>query len=368
MRLIEKVWFQSHPAKWLLVPLLLPFTVLFYLLSALRRIAFRLGVFKTHKIQKPVIVVGNIGVGGNGKTPVVLYLVELCRQLGLTPGVISRGYGGVVSIKPLVLTPESTAKEVGDEPLLIYQKTQVPLAVGQNRVASAKLLVALGCDIIIADDGLQHYALGRDLELIVVDASRFFGNGLLLPAGPLREGQWRLKTANFVILNGRDSVDLSTTENDKVRTTTKAKAKAIGMQLKATHVRNILSDEVVAIEAFKKLLVTQHEQGFSQGNSQEQPQINAIAGIAAPTRFFNTLLEHQFCIATQKEFIDHHEFKAGDLQQFNDKLPLLMTEKDAVKCRPFAKTHWWYLPVEAILEAKGEEKLIYSIIKLTSEA
>ncbi|GAW95123.1 MULTISPECIES: tetraacyldisaccharide 4'-kinase [Colwellia] len=317
MRLIEKVWFNSHPAKYLLVPLLLPLSGLFWLLSTLRRLSFKVGLARSVKLTKPVIVVGNIGVGGNGKTPVVIYLVELSRSLGLTPGVISRGYGGQAPHYPYLVTAESTAVEAGDEPVLIQQRCQVAVAVGSDRIASAELLIAQGCDIIISDDGLQHYRLERDLELIVVDGQRLFGNGLLLPAGPLREGQWRLSTSDLVIYNGK-----------------KAKKNAnqpLTMTLAATEVANVQSGQCIKLLDFIKL----------------NPSVNAIAGIGAPQRFFDTLKTNKFNVKKQQSFVDHHSFTLADFSDFDDTIALIMTEKDAVKCQGFCQSHWWYLPVDA---------------------
>ncbi|ALO35103.1 tetraacyldisaccharide 4'-kinase [Colwellia sp. MT41] len=317
MRLIEKVWFNSHPAKYLLVPLLLPLSGLFWLLSTLRRLSFKVGLARSVKLTKPVIVVGNIGVGGNGKTPVVIYLVELSRSLGLTPGVISRGYGGQAPHYPYLVTAESTAVEAGDEPVLIQQRCQVAVAVGSDRIASAELLIAQGCDIIISDDGLQHYRLERDLELIVVDGQRLFGNGLLLPAGPLREGQWRLSTSDLVIYNGKKAK--------------KNASQPLTMTLAATEVANVQSGQCIKLLDFIKL----------------NPSVNAIAGIGAPQRFFDTLKINKFNVKKQQSFVDHHSFTLADFSDFDDTIALIMTEKDAVKCQGFCQSHWWYLPVDA---------------------
>ena len=162
MRLIEKVWFENHKAKWWLVPLLLPLTVLFLFISSIRRIAFGIGLFKSYSVNKPVIVVGNIGVGGNGKTPVVIHLVELARSLGLTPGVISRGYGGKADIYPYSLSELSTTEEAGDEPILIFKRCHIPDVVGSDRVANAEKLIELGCDLIISDTALASDLGFRD--------------------------------------------------------------------------------------------------------------------------------------------------------------------------------------------------------------
>jgi len=327
MRLIEKVWFKSHAAKWIIVPLLLPLTALFALISKLRRYCYTTKIFKSYRIDKPVIVVGNIGIGGNGKTPVVVLLVKLCQELGLTPGVISRGYGGNAPNYPYLLNDKSSSIEAGDEPILIYQRCKVPVAVGADRVGNANLLVSQGCDIILADDGLQHYRLKRDVEIIVVDGKRLFGNGLLLPSGPLREGLWRLKTADLVIKNGANKETVIANE--------------VVMNLSATVVCHLISGERRQLAEF----IPQNK------------VINAMAGIGSPERFFATLAELNFDIHFRKGFVDHHKFSLIDFGCFDNGLPLLMTEKDAVKCKSFALDNWWYLPVDAVISASEREQL-----------
>jgi tetraacyldisaccharide 4'-kinase len=330
MRLIEKVWFYGHPSKWLLVPLLLPFSVIFWLLSAFRRLCFSIRLLKTPTLRKPVIVVGNISVGGNGKTPVVLYLVDLLKQLGKTPGVISRGYGGHAPYYPYLINDLSTAEQAGDEPILIYRRCKVPVVVGSDRNASANLLIKGGCDIIISDDGLQHYRLSRDIELVIVDGKRLFGNGLLLPAGPLREGQWRLSSSNLVIYNGQ--------RDDSV---CHKNLTSLTMTLGAEEVCNLSTGQCVSITEFIN----------------SYPGVNAIAGIGAPQRFFGTLIDKQFNLLNTQSFVDHHRFSLADFSQFDDTVPLLMTEKDAVKCQAFCLSNWWYLPVDASFNTKGKQLL-----------
>ncbi len=332
MRIIEKVWFQSHSAKWLLVPLLLPLSAIFALLSLLRRISYKLGLSKVGKLSKPVVVVGNIGVGGNGKTPVVIYLVKVTRSLGLSPGVISRGYGGQAPHYPYLVTSSSTSIEAGDEPVLIQQRCQVPVAVGSDRMASAQLLIEQGCDIIISDDGLQHYRLPRSLELIIVDGKRLFGNGLLLPAGPLREGKWRLPKSDLVIYNGEVS----------------NKRKHAGLQMK------LVASELCNLQTGKRIKLSDFVVQY--------PSANAIAGIGAPQRFFDTLEKHSVVLEKQQDFVDHHSFVLADFSAFDDNIPLLMTEKDAVKCRDFCKPNWWYLPVDATF-TQAEQQVLRDKIK-----
>ena len=330
MRLIEKVWFKKHTAKYWLVPLLLPLTGLFYLISLIRRLAFRLRLLKSYKINAPVIVVGNISVGGNGKTPVVIHLAELAKSLGFKPGVISRGYGGNAESYPYLLDENSTTHQAGDEPILIYQRCHVPVVVGSDRVANAQMLIEQGCNIIISDDGLQHYRLQRDLELIVVDAKRLFGNGLLLPTGPLREGLWRLQQADLIIYNG-EHIPITGTVHDK----------SLLMTLAGSELININSGEKLPLHYFLE----------------KWQNVNAIAGIGEPQRFFDTMQVLGFNLIKQQGFIDHKNFIADDFDQFNKNLPLLMTEKDAVKCREFAQDNWWYLPVSAQFSEQDEQAL-----------
>jgi len=281
-------------------------------------------------VSKPVIVVGNIGIGGNGKTPVVIHLVELAKILGLKSGVISRGYGGSVETYPFLLDETSTTSQAGDEPVLIYQRCKVPVVVGADRVANAQMLVDQGCDLIISDDGLQHYRLQRDLEVVVIDGKRLFGNGLLLPAGPLREGQWRLNRSDLLIFNG-SKPENNTIENDK----------SLIMKLAASELINLKTGEKISLDSFLK----------------QWQIVNAIAGIGDPQRFFSTLEALSFNVENQQGFVDHKNFMINDFNQFKTNLPLLMTEKDAVKCQVFAQDNWWYLPVSAQFSEQDEQIL-----------
>jgi len=330
VRLIEKVWFQNHSAKYWLVPILLPLTGLFYLLSLMRRLTFKAGLLTSYKVSKPVIVVGNIGIGGNGKTPVVIHLVELAKSLGLKPGVISRGYGGTAQAYPFLLDERSTTNQAGDEPVLIYQRCKIPVVVGADRVANAQRLIEQHCDLIISDDGLQHYRLQRDLEIIVIDGKRLFGNGLLLPAGPLREGQWRLKHSDLLIFNGNKPANLNINDD-----------KSLLMMLAASEIINLKTGEKIPLNCFLNQWQT----------------VNAIAGIGDPPRFFDTLQKIGFTLENQQGFIDHKKFIVDDFNQFKMNLPLLMTEKDAVKCQVFAQDNWWYLPVSAQFSEQDKQTL-----------
>ncbi|MGB1263038.1 MAG: tetraacyldisaccharide 4'-kinase [Cognaticolwellia sp.] len=341
MRLIEKVWFQSHPAKWLLVPLLLPLTVIFTVLSFLRRLAYQIGLIKQIKMSVPVVVVGNIGIGGNGKTPVTLYLVHKLTKQGIKVGVVSRGYGSKAPYYPYQVTKQSSAKQAGDEPLLIFQRSGVPVVIGADRVAGCQQLIDQGCQLIIADDGLQHYRLARDVEFIVVDGKRLFGNGLLLPAGPLRESKRRINKSDCVIVNG---------ESQWQKPESKVTVPSLTMQLSAQQVVNVNSGERVALNTFlAEYLADNH-------------QVNALAGIGDPQRFFTTLEQYGFSIVNAKGFVDHQAFSTQDLQAFASDIPLLMTEKDAVKCADFAQSNYWYLPVDAVFEKTNADESITAMV------
>jgi len=341
MRIIETVWFFKHSAKWLLVPLLLPLTAIFWFLSACRRSGFKLGLLKSFAVDIPVVVVGNIGIGGNGKTPVVLYLIEQCLSKGIKVGVISRGYGGTAPHYPYLLNESTSAAEAGDEPLLIYQRHSIPVVVGGDRVSSAQLLIDQGCDLIIADDGLQHYRLKRDFELIVIDSKRQFGNGFLLPSGPLREGLWRLRTVDALIFNGK----VNSIKDKRFA----VDVPQVDMTLMATNVVNVKTKQRVLLADFHQAC---------QANDNNNKLVNALAGIGDPSRFFKTLVDIGFSLDKTVAFVDHQHYNKALFVSFSDDTPLFMTEKDAVKCTGFAKDNWWYVPVDAHIENKQISPLL----------
>lgn len=300
--------------------LLSPFSLLFWMLSALRRKLFTFGILSSEKLPVPIIVVGNISVGGNGKTPVVIKLAQWLRQQGYHPGVLSRGYGGKSKQYPLSVDTGSLASVVGDEPVLMRQHLACPMVVDPVRSRGAKMLhQQFKCDVIICDDGLQHYALERDIEIVVMDGKRRSGNGFLLPMGPLREGKWRLKSADFVIVNG-------------------------GMVNSGEHLMSLEPGKLVNVKYPNK----------SKSLSEFKKPLIAIAGIGNPQRFFNLLNSKQVKLKKCLSFADHYQFNEGDLP----KETLLMTEKDAVKCREFAHEDWWYLPVSAKLSEQFSQQLL----------
>lgn len=307
--MIEKIWSGRSRLYWLLLPL----AWLYGLISYVRRLAYQRGWCRSWRAPIPVIVVGNLTVGGNGKTPVVIWLVEQLQAHGYRVGVVSRGYGGKAVSYPLILTPQTTTDEAGDEPVLIYQRTGAPVAVAPNRSAAVQALLAQqNLDFIITDDGLQHYALARDVEIVVVDGVRRFGNGWWLPAGPMREREARLKTVDVVITNGGIP-----------------HVGEIAMCLVGSELVNLVSGERRAAASFH--------------------QVIAMAGIGHPQRFFSTLSQLGVDVSQYISFSDHQHYELSTLTVLTEsEQPLLMTEKDAVKCRHFAQENWWYLPVDAV--------------------
>ncbi|MBN3080099.1 tetraacyldisaccharide 4'-kinase [Pectobacterium polaris] len=309
--MIERIWSGRSPLYWLLLPL----SWLYGLITFLIRQSYRLGWRKSWRSPVPVVVVGNLTAGGNGKTPVVIWLVEQLQRRGYRVGVVSRGYGGKAERYPLLLDESVTTAQAGDEPVLIFQRTGAPVAVApRRRDAVSALLAQYSLDMVITDDGLQHYALERDIELVVIDGVRRFGNGWWLPAGPMRERESRLASVDAVIVNGGTP-----------------RTNEIGMTLTAGMAINLLSGE-------SRQLSQLHD-------------VVAMAGIGHPPRFFATLRDAGVSISREVAFADHQSYQPEQLNSLTQDAtqPLLMTEKDAVKCKAFAQDNWWYLPVDAVL-------------------
>ena len=314
-RLLQ-AWYTGHP----LLVLLRPLEWLYRWVVIRRRRAFVAGRRDIYRAPVPVIVVGNITLGGTGKTPMILWLIEHCRARGLRVGVVSRGYGAEPPSFPWRVEAEHSAAVSGDEPLLIVQRTAVPLMIDPDRGRAVRALLASEpLDLILSDDGLQHYRLARDLELVLLDAARGLGNRRCLPAGPLREPLERLESVDALLCNGAaaDTPD------------------SFAMQLRPCALINLVSRQPVGLEH------------FPPGQA-----LHALAGIGNPRRFFNTL-EGLNWRPVAHAFADHARYSAEALQ-FTPALPVVMTEKDAVKCRPFAQPDWWYLSVDAQLSPAFE--------------
>ena len=304
---------------------LMPIGFLFADIVRFRRFLYRLGVLKSHRFPVPVIIVGNITVGGTGKKPLVIWLANWLSQQGYQPGIISRGYGGQAAASaaaPSWVEADSCPALVGDEALLIKRQTGCPVVVCPLRAEAANyLLGSTDCNLIIADDGLQHYALQRDIEIAVIDGARRFGNGYCLPAGPLREPISRLQEVDFVVVNGE-----------------KSEQEHFSMALQGHLAINLATGEQRPLAS------------FVGANCQ------AIAGIGNPGRFFALLAQAGLACSTLS-FPDHYRFQPQDLL-FKAEEPVLMTEKDAVKCAAFATDQHWYVPVSALPEAGFSERLL----------
>ena len=314
---LQQIWYGDAPGAALLTPL----AWVYGLVTGLRRWLYRSGLFRTEDPGVPVVVVGNVTVGGTGKTPLVIWLVEQLAARGLRPGVVSRGYKGRGLSGAYLVTTWDPAERVGDEPCLICQRTDVPVVLASRRIAAARRLAELGVDVIISDDGLQHYALARNMEIAVVDGLRGLGNGRLLPAGPLREPPARLHSVDCVVKNGGQ-----------------AAAGEVSMRLEGAEIRNLADGS---------------RRPLAQARGETW---HAVAGIGNPERFFRMLVEEGISILRHPR-ADHAPLHPSDLQ-FDDEHPILMTEKDAVKCQPFATARHWCLPVDAALEPAAAARLL----------
>jgi len=313
---LNSIWYGGVAPPWWLKPLSAGYAAV----SKLRRFAYARRLMRSTRLSCPVIVIGNLTVGGTGKTPLVSWLAGQLAERGFRPGVVARGYGGSSRAARLVHSSDDS-EVVGDEAILLARRSRAPIATGRNRPAAAQLLINAGCDIILSDDGLQHYALQRDCEIIVVDGDRGFGNGRLLPAGPLRETPARLQSADAIVLNGGDAPSDG----------------AMRMRLLATSAIALKYGTAKPLREFSG-----------------QP-VHAIAAIGNPQRFFASLRAAGISVV-EHPLPDHKPLKIDDIS-FPDDLPVLMTEKDAVKCQEIAGPHHWFVPVNVVFGAGDAEKL-----------
>lgn len=316
---IDKLWYKSNIFIWFLFP----FSIIFWLITVIRKTLYNINLLKSYRSKKPIIIVGNISVGGTGKTPLTIWLVQNLQKLGFKVGVVSRGYGSEAPFYPYVIESNSPVNYCGDEPYLIYSRCKCPVVIAPKRIEAVKILEKKNVDIIISDDGLQHYAMERDFEIVVVDGERRFGNGFVMPMGPLREPISRTKTVDAIVCNG----------GDKLKNEYK-------MILKLNNVVKISDSSLEYDEDDKK--------------------VNAIAGIGNPERFFRSIESLGYEIQQKYACSDHAKYdQIGILSSVKDvKVPIIMTEKDAVKCKSFACNNWYYLPIDAQVDQKLLEKII----------
>jgi tetraacyldisaccharide 4'-kinase len=315
-QMILRSWY--NPISWTL--LLLPLSWLFQLISRIRRYNLTLNQKKN---TAPVIVIGNITIGGSGKTPLVIHLAKLFSHAGYKVGIISRGYGRIESDqKPILVTPNNDASEVGDEPVIIVQQTQCAMVIGRNRIACIEKLLSTfpSTDIILSDDGLQHYKMSRDIEIAVINGNKRFGNGFCLPAGPLREPVSRLNQVDYVIASHKALAD---------------------EYLLSYHLKSFVSLD----PQINSIPIPYHS--FTE--------VHAVAGIGEPAAFFSSL-EGIGIKIIKHTFPDHHSYKISDLD-FGDDLPIIMTEKDAVKCKMFNLKNGWFLTIETSLPQEFESTI-----------
>ena len=303
---LDRFWYSRNPVAFLLLPL----AFVFGLVSRLRRWLYRLRVLRTVRFDVPVLVVGNVSVGGTGKTPLVIWLADYLGKQGWHPGIVSRGYGGAATSWPQQVRGDSDTSIVGDEAVMIAARTGRPMCVGPDRPAAVEALLAhTDTDIVISDDGLQHYALGRDIEIAVVDGKRRMGNGFLLPAGPLREPASRLLEVDMVVINGQgDEGEYS-------------------MRIHQPTLRSLHGEARRRLAEFT------------------DREVHAIAGTGNPDRFFDLLERHGIGLR-RHPFPDHHVYRAEDLM-LDPPRSILMTEKDAVKCSRLPCKDCWVVQVDA---------------------
>jgi tetraacyldisaccharide 4'-kinase len=315
---LHRNWYEGGWASRFLLPL----AGLYWLLLGLHRLLYRLGVLSSYRAAVPVIIVGNITAGGTGKTPVAIWLANELKARGFSPGIVSRGYGGNRASASMRVDPASEAAVVGDEPVLIARRTGCPVVVDADRSRAAAMLVEDGVDVIIADDGLQHYRLERVYEICVIDGARGLGNRLLLPAGPLRETVDRLAQVDQVLVNG--------SLQDRAESLTAVEQNAIGFRLVASEVQRLNGSLARPIERF------------------EGTTVHGVAAIGNPRRFFEQLRAHGMQVI-EHAFPDHAPLRRADLE-FGDKFDILMTEKDAVKFDSRVDDRFWVVPVELAMD------------------
>jgi len=325
---LQRAWYS--PRRSGLAFLLAPLSVLFGFIVRARRAAYATGRLAARRVAKPVIVIGNVTVGGTGKTPFVIWLANMLAGRGHRVAIVTRGYGGNSKTWPREVTADSDPRDVGDEPVLMAQKTAALVIADPDRVRAAEQAIARAADVILSDDGLQHYRLFRDGEIVVVDGARGLGNGRMLPAGPLREPSNRLAQVDLILVNRRDEKMLELEFP--------ARVPSVEFRLFAMNARSMSSGATRELESFRQL------------------KIHAVAGIGHPQAFFQALRAAGLHIV-EHAFADHADLQPADLD-FGDSAPVLMTEKDAVKCRRFADGRFWTVQAEVQLSKQHQTRIL----------
>ena len=307
---------RLHYSKSLFPLLLFPLSAIFFLIFFIRKYLYQFNFLKSFKLNVPVIVIGNITLGGTGKTPLIIHFAKELKKNGYHPGIVSRGYGARL-ISATEVNQKSDIDEVGDEPILIQKHTHMPVFVSKDRVMAAKALIKKykKTDVILSDDGIQHYRLRRDVEVLVIDGTRRFGNGYLLPAGPLREPKYKLNDVDAIVCNHKKVID-------------------------GSYLMKYESKFLVNLKTKQKIPL----------NKVRLSNIHAIAGIGNPDRFFNDLKSFGL-LFNSSAYQDHYRFTKKDFKAMGGK-NIIMTEKDAVKCEKFAQDNFWYLPIDVNIDSK----------------
>jgi tetraacyldisaccharide 4'-kinase len=345
-RLID-YWYS--PTLNFFTMLLLPFTFIFWLVIKLRRFFYKIKIFRQYHFSVPIIVVGNLTVGGTGKTPLVIYLANTLMKKGLRVGIIVRAYGVALKKSTEVLS-DSSAFRVGDEAVLIKKNVECPVIAFHDRVCAVRTLLKNHvCDVVLSDDGLQHYALARTVEIAVIDGKRGFGNRYCLPAGPLREPVGRLKTVDFVVVNGLRNRHPGESGDPY---------KIVGSCFRRNDKRNKNDEHIHQMDLRVKGYFKQVQQDGAvlSINDFKGETVHAVAAIGHPGRFFD-ILRGLGLHVVEHTYPDHHLFSLKDIE-FSDDKKVIMTEKDAVKCEAFASDKHWFLPVEANVPSVLIESLL----------
>ena len=367
MRWLQNHWHRITPLHLILIPI----SLVFRLLVAVRRDMYRNGMLSSVQLLLPVIVVGNINVGGTGKTPLTLTLARQLVEHGWHPLIVSRGYGGTTR-QPQHVNDHSDAHKVGDEPLLMARRNICPVWIGRNRAETARAALQAHpqCDVVLCDDGLQHYRLQRDVEIAVMDGGSRFGNGLMLPAGPLREPESRLREVDAVVVNVQARFPHPNPDETTSHSTKPASGQVAGYLPQGEganeslrefqfdggdapagqYAMRLAGDRFYNLLDPGKLAAPDHFQGRNN---------HAVAGIGNPQRYFQHL-ETLSISFTPHAFPDHHPFRAADFN-FTDCDAILLTEKDAVKCTAFADARYWVLRVDAQIDPDLLERILRKI-------
>ena len=324
MRFTDWLWYRPNPLKWLLWPI----GGIYGVVMEIRRLVYRLGIKPVTTLPLPVIVVGNPTVGGSGKTPVVIWLAGELKSCGYRVGIVSRGYGGAAENWPQRVSTASDPGLVGDEPVLIARATGCPVMVSPDRVAAAKALIsAEQLDVLLADDGMQHYALDRTLAIAVIDGQRGLGDGFCLPAGPLREFKGRIADVDAIVVNGGSW----------------GHADVFRVQPAAQRLYQVAGSEQKLLAEFR------------------DAEVHAVAGIGNPQRFFD-LLEDAGVHVLPHPLPDHTKLTGAELE-FDDARPVFVTEKDAVKCEGFARENVWCVPIKLEFDAEDGQRLMRRVVR-----